>query len=157
MTSTVYDICHSSLKPLKRTWGYKYAKEEEYMQLKSSTSKVPAFQTPMATDSLAIFRFCTLPRPSTDTGSTVADLVVLHLRDIHQNLRRGVIQLDRLEDRGTVVRHVDVARRRRLQDLVHPLRPERRLHEVAQRERADEGRQARGLGLLFCCLLSRSV
>ena len=39
----------------------------------------------------------------------IPNLVVLHLGYIHQNLGRGVVELDRLEDRCAVVRHVDVA------------------------------------------------
>ena len=79
----------------------------------------------------------------------VPDLVVLHLGDVHEDLRRRVVELDRLEDRRAVVRHVDVACRHRLQDFVHPFRSQRALHEVAERERTHE----RGKPCVFCLLL----
>ena len=79
----------------------------------------------------------------------VAHLVVLHLGDVHEDLRRGVVELDRLEDRRAVVRHVDVPRRHRLQDLVHPFRPQRALDEVPERERTHEG----GQPCVLCLLL----
>jgi hypothetical protein len=37
----------------------------------------------------------------------IADLIVLHLRDVHQDLGRGVVELDGFEDRRAVVCNVD--------------------------------------------------
>ena len=70
----------------------------------------------------------------------VPNFVVLHLGDVHEDLGSGVVELDRLEDRRAVVRHVYVARRHRLQDLVHPFGTQRAFDEVAERKRADERR-----------------
>lgn len=72
---------------------------------------------------------------------TVSDLVILHLGDVDENLRGGVVKRDRLENRRAVVRDRDLARRSRVEDLVHALGTEGRLDEVAQGESSDEGRE----------------
>jgi len=67
--------------------------------------------------------------------------------------------VNRAQDRRAVVRDLDLAGRvaalvlHRLQDLVHALRPERRLDEVGDRDRADERRHASALALLELGLL----
>ena len=74
-------------------------------------------------------------------------------------LGRGVVDVNRAQDRRAVVRDLDLAGRvaalvlHRLQDLVHALRPERRLDEVGDRDRADERRHASALALLELGLL----
>jgi len=82
----------------------------------------------------------------------IPDLVVLHLGDVYEDLGRCVIKLDRLEDRRAVVRHVDIARRHRLQNFIHPFGTQRALDEVAERESTHEGGQTRVLCLLLGCL-----
>jgi len=51
-----------------------------------------------------------LRRKDRDARCPIPDLVVLHLGDVDQNLRRGIVELDRLEYRRAVVRYVDVPR-----------------------------------------------
>ena len=60
-----------------------------------------------------------LRRKDRDARCPIPDLVVLHLGDIHEDLGRRVVELDRLEDRRAVVRHADIARRHRLQNFIH--------------------------------------
>jgi len=54
----------------------------------------------------------------------IPDLVVLHPSDVHQDLRGGVVEVDRLQYRCAVVRyaHALVVFRNSLQYLVHTLR-----------------------------------
>lgn len=52
-----------------------------------------------------------LRREHTNAGSPVADFIVLDLRDIDEDLRSCVIQLDRLKNRRAIVCNVDVAGR----------------------------------------------
>jgi hypothetical protein len=88
-------------------------------------------------------------------GRPVPNLVVLHFGDVDEDLRGGVVELDRLEDRRAVVGDADLACRRRLQDLVHPLRTERRLDDVADGHGPDKTRQACRLRAFLRCLRQR--
>ena len=97
-----------------------------------------------------------LRRQHRNARSAVPDLVVLHLGDVHEDLGRCVVELDRLKDRRAVVRHVDIARRHRLQNFVHPFRTQRALDEVAERESTNERGQTRVLRLLLSCLKMRA-
>mmetsp|Transcript_34240 Transcript_34240/g.58610 ORF Transcript_34240/g.58610 Transcript_34240/m.58610 type:complete len:562 (+) Transcript_34240:259-1944(+) len=92
-----------------------------------------------------------LARQHADRRGAVTDLVVLHLGDVDEHLGRGVVDEDRLQNGGTVVGDGDMATLARgLQNLVHPLRPQRGLHEIGDRERAHNGGHASllALGLL---------
>jgi hypothetical protein len=93
-----------------------------------------------------------LRRKDSDARCPIPNLVILHLGDVNENLGSGVVELDRLEDRRTVVRHVDIAGRHRLQNFVHPFGTQRAFDEVAEREGTHEGGQARVLCLLLGCL-----
>ena len=86
----------------------------------------------------------------------IPDLVVLYLGDVYEDFGRCVIELDRLKDRRAVVRHVDIARRHRLKNFVHPFGTQRALDEVAERESTNEGGQTRVLCLLLGCLMMRA-
>jgi hypothetical protein len=70
---------------------------------------------------------------------TVSNLVILHLRDVNENLRSGVVERNGLEDRRSVVRDGDLARRGRVKDLVHALGTKGGLDEVTESEGTDEG------------------
>ena len=96
-----------------------------------------------------------LRRKYRDARRPVSDLIVLHLGDVHEDLCRSVIELDGLEDRRAVVRHVDISGRHGLKDLVHTLRTQRALDEVAERESTHEGGKSRVLSLLLGCLKMR--
>ena len=66
-----------------------------------------------------------LRRQHGDTGRPIPNLIVLHLRDVHEDLGGGIVKLDGFQDGSAIVCDVDVARRSRLQDLVHALGSER--------------------------------
>lgn len=51
-----------------------------------------------------------LRRKDRDARRPVSDLIVLHLGDVHEDLGRSIVELDGLEDRRAVVRHVDISR-----------------------------------------------
>mmetsp|Transcript_61446 Transcript_61446/g.138293 ORF Transcript_61446/g.138293 Transcript_61446/m.138293 type:complete len:327 (-) Transcript_61446:103-1083(-) len=82
-----------------------------------------------------------LGRQDDDRGCPIAALVVLRLRDVHQNLRGWVVDPHRLEDGCPIVGHGGVAAgalpRHGLQDLVHALGA----HGAADRLRDSLGRQ----------------
>eukprot|EP01139_Manchomonas_bermudensis_P016425 Amastigsp_a512768_109.p2 type:complete len:421 gc:universal Amastigsp_a512768_109:314-1576(+) len=78
----------------------------------------------------------------------VANLVVLSLRDLDEDLRRGVVNEHVLQNRRAVVRHnnraaLTAAETLGLQNLVHALRTKSRLDEIADGNRAHKRRQAR--------------
>lgn len=77
-----------------------------------------------------------------DGRRAVADLVVLDLGDVDEDLGGRVVEGDALEDGGAVVGDGDLAGRGRVEDLVHALGAEGRLDEVAEGEGADKGREA---------------
>ena len=81
-------------------------------------------------------------REHDDARRAVADLVVLRLRELDEELADLVLHLHLLEDGGAVVgdAHVAVGR---LQHLVHPLRPERRAQRRAHRLRREDVRLLR--------------
>ena len=93
-----------------------------------------------------------LRRQHTHARRPISDLIVLHLRDIHEDLRGGIVELNRLQNRRAVVRDVDVSRRHGLENFVHALGSEGRFDEIAKRECADERREAGVLRLFFCSL-----
>ena len=69
-----------------------------------------------------------------DRGGAVAHLLVLHLRELHEDARRRVLDLELVEDRRAVVRDRHLAQ---VVDehLVETDRAERRLDDVRHRER----------------------
>mmetsp|Transcript_20674 Transcript_20674/g.48868 ORF Transcript_20674/g.48868 Transcript_20674/m.48868 type:complete len:547 (+) Transcript_20674:69-1709(+) len=85
-----------------------------------------------------------------DRGGAVADLVVLDSGDVDQDLGGGIVEVDGPEDRGAVVgyRHRLVVFPDVLEDLVHALGTQRRLDEVGDRYRPDEGRETSILALV---------
>mmetsp|Transcript_160934 Transcript_160934/g.516530 ORF Transcript_160934/g.516530 Transcript_160934/m.516530 type:complete len:633 (-) Transcript_160934:27-1925(-) len=84
-----------------------------------------------------------LGRQDDDGGRAVAALLVLRLGDVHQDLGCRVVDPDRLQDGGAVVRDGGLApaailARHRLEDLVHTLRAKSGLDHVTDGDRADE-------------------
>lgn len=75
-------------------------------------------------------------------GLTISHFVILHFGDIDENLGRRVIQRNRLENGCPVIRHGNLSRRRRVENLVHALGTQSRFDQVAQRERSDKGRES---------------
>jgi hypothetical protein len=69
-----------------------------------------------------------------DRGGAVAHLLVLHLRELHEDARRRVLDLELVENRRAVVRDRHLAQ---VVDehLVETDRAERRLDHVGHRER----------------------
>ena len=83
----------------------------------------------------------------------IANFVVLNLGDVDEDLGRRIVELDGLEDRGTVIGYINVSGRPGLQDLVHTLGSKGGLDEVADSEGADERGETRIFSLFFCCLV----
>ena len=86
-----------------------------------------------------------LARKHADGRRPVADFFVRGVRDVHEHLCRRVVEVDPLQDRRAVVRDLHVLRVAHAQeDLVHPLRTERRLNHVRECRRPDERRLRAG-------------
>jgi hypothetical protein len=70
----------------------------------------------------------------------IPDLFILDARDVDQDLRGGVVDVDRAEDRRAVIRDRDsLAAADRLEDLVHPFGTQGRLDEVGDRHGSHKG------------------
>ena len=90
-----------------------------------------------------------LPGQHHHARRAVPDLLVLHARDVYQDLRGRVVDVDRPQDRRAVVGDGDAASAADgLEDLVHPFRAQGRFHEVGDGHGADEGGLGRG-GLVW--------
>ena len=94
----------------------------------------------------------TLGRKHTHARRPIAHFVVLDFGDVDEDLGGGVVELDRLEDRGAVVGYVDVAGGAGLEDLVHAFGTESGFDEVPQRDRPYERGETRVFGPFFGCL-----
>mmetsp|Transcript_31670 Transcript_31670/g.71199 ORF Transcript_31670/g.71199 Transcript_31670/m.71199 type:complete len:335 (+) Transcript_31670:910-1914(+) len=92
-----------------------------------------------------------LPAQDGHRGGAVPDLLVLDARDVHQHFRRGVVHMDRPQDRGAVVGDGDltVLGGHGVQNLVHPFGAQRGLDQVRHRDRPHEGGHARVLALIY--------
>mmetsp|Transcript_9730 Transcript_9730/g.13306 ORF Transcript_9730/g.13306 Transcript_9730/m.13306 type:complete len:334 (+) Transcript_9730:749-1750(+) len=88
-----------------------------------------------------------------DGGGAITDLLVLSLGDVDEDLGGGVVDVDRFENSGTIVGDSDGFARvlvaHRLQDLVHTLGAQGRLHEVSDCDRANKRLQSGELTLVL--------
>src|SRR6059036_675424 len=87
--------------------------------------------------------------PGQDDGrrGTVAGLLVLGLRDLHEHLRRGVFDVDLLENRDAIVRDDDVPEAVH-KHLVHSAGAQRRADRIGNRLRGGDVVELRSLAAL---------
>src|SRR5881296_435478 len=87
--------------------------------------------------------------PGQDDGrrGTVAGLLVLGLRDLHEHLRRGVFDVDLLENRDAIVRDDDVPEAVH-EHLVHSAGAQSRAHRIGNRLRGGDVVELRSLAAL---------